>query len=398
MEQLYEIFEIKLRGVPQKFRRFLYEEIDWSNRLISILGARGSGKTTLVMQHIKQQFKSPSNQVLYVDVSNLFFSNNTLLDLADMFYKNGGKFLFLDEIHKYPKWSAELKQIHDTYYDLKVVFTGSSIIEIKKGEADLSRRVVGYHLPGLSFREYLELDQSLKFEVYTLEIILENHREISHLISGQIRPLEYFSDYLKYGYYPYFIEGKNVYHEKLRSTINLILDVDIPAAENIDFKSIVKLKKLLSVISASVPFKPNTQKVSIMVEASRSTLIRFFTLLEKAQLISLLQSETKEIQALSKPEKIYMNNTNLMFALAPQNVDKGNLRETFFYNQTNYLHDLALPKTGDFIVDGKWIFEVGGKNKTRKQIAGTGNAWVVSDEIESGFGNKIPLWMLGFQY
>lgn len=398
MERLYEVFDIKLRDTSLGFKRYLFDRIDWENRLISILGARGTGKTTLVLQHIKEQFGAPSKQVLYADVNHIFFSQNTLIDLADLFYKGGGKYLFLDEIHKYRNWSVEVKQIHDTYKGLHLVISGSSILEIMKGEADLSRRVVSYFLPGLSFREFLELDKGLVFDSFKLDELLADHMHIAHSIAETIRPLEYFNDYLNYGYYPFFIEGKNSYPEKLLNTINLILEVDLPAVEKIDFNNIQKLKTLLSVIAGSVPFKPNTQKLADLIGSTRPTIVRFFSLLAKAQLLMLLQNATKGIRKLGKPDKVYLNNPNLMFALAPENPDKGTLRETFFFNQVKTGHTVELPKTGDFMVDNKYLFEVGGKNKTRKQIAGIRNAWLVKDDIETGSGNVVPLWVFGFLY
>ncbi len=398
MEQLYEIFDIKLRSTSLKFKRFLYHTINWDSRLISILGARGSGKTTLILQYIKQKFRTPSKEVLYADVNHLYFSRNTLMELADRFYKTGGKYLFLDEIRKYRGWSAEIKQIHDTYKDLFVVFTGSSILEIKKGEADLSRRVVSYLLPGLSFREFLELDQSMKFDIIGWDDLLQHSVHLAHEISSRFKPLEYFGDYLKYGYYPFFAEGKKSYPEKLMNTIELILEVDLPAVESIDFTQIQKLKKLLAIISESSPFKPNTQKLAALTGVSRVTLIKFFSMLDRAQLLLLLNSATKGIRQMGKPEKIYLNNTNLMYSLAPKTVNTGNLRETFFFNQIQQGHKVSLPKTGDFLVDNQYLFEVGGKNKTWKQIAGIDNAFVVKDDIETGAPGVLPLWLFGFLY
>lgn len=398
MEQLFEIFDIKLRSTPTKFKRFLYNQVAWDNRLISIQGARGTGKTTLILQHIHETFKTPSNKVLYADVNHIFFSRNTLIEMADQFYKTGGQYLFLDEIHKYKSWSTEIKQIYDTYKDLHIVFTGSSILEIKKGEADLSRRMVSYLLPGLSFREYLLMDKNIEFDHISLDAILKEHQTIAYEINKQIRPLEFFSDYLQNGYYPYFIEGKKFYPQKLLQTIDLILEVDVPAVEPIVFTNIVKLKKLLSVISESTPFKPNTLKLAELTEVSRASLLRFFSLLERAQLLSLLQSATKGVRKMGKPDKIYLNNTNLMYALSPDNVNKGNLRETFFYNQLMYIHDIELSNNADFLVDDHIVFEIGGKNKNTKQIRGIKNAFVVKDDIETGALNTIPLWLFGFLY
>ena len=398
MERLYELFDVKLKNTPLNFKRFLYQKIDWENRLISIQGARGAGKTTLILQHIKERFGVPSNQVLYTDVNHLYFSQNTLMDLADRFYKTGGKYLFLDEIHKYQNWSVEIKQIYDTYAGLHLVFSGSSILEILKGEADLSRRVVSYHLPGMSFREFLELDQGLVYESYDLETLLKEHMRITHSVSETIRPLEYFGHYIRYGYYPYFIEGEQVYTEKLLNTINLILEVDLPAIERIDFNNIQKLKNLLSVVAASVPFKPNTQKLAGLTGVSRQTVIRFFSLLAKARLLLLLQQATKGIRKLGKPDKIYLNNTNLMYALSPENPNTGTLRETFFFNQLQPGHRVELPGSGDFLVDGKYVFEIGGKGKDMKRISGLDQAFIVKDDIETGAPGVLPLWLFGFLY
>jgi predicted AAA+ superfamily ATPase len=398
MEQLFEIFGIKLRSTPMKFKRFLYNLVAWDNRLISIQGARGAGKTTLILQHIHKTFETPSNKVLYADVNHVFFSRNTLIELADQFYKTGGQYLFLDEIHKYKGWPTEIKQIYDTYKDLHIVITGSSMLEIKKGEADLSRRIVSYLLPGLSFREYLLLEKNMEFDHISLDAILREHQTITYEINKQVRPLEFFSDYLQNGYYPYFIEGKEFYPQKLLQTIDLILEVDLPAVEPIVFSNIVKLKKLLSIISESTPFKPNTHKIAELTEVSRVSLLRFMNLLERAELISLLQSATKGIRKLGKPEKIYLNNPNLMHVLSPSNVNKGNLRETFFYNQLKHQHTISLPNKGDFLVDDRIVFEIGGKNKNASQIAAVKNAFLVKDDIETGAMNTIPLWLFGFLY
>jgi len=319
MERLFEVFDQKLRHVPKDFSRFLKNLINWNHRLISITGARGAGKTTLILQHIVEDFTVPSKEVLYADVSHFYFSSNTILDLADEFYKKGGKYLFLDEIHRYAGWANEIKQAYDTYADLHIVFTGSSILEIDKGGADLSRRVVRYFLPGLSFREFIYIERSIEFEAFGLDQIVKDHRAVALQILQKIKPLAMFSDYLRYGYYPYFIEGKDVYSEKLLNTINQILEVDLPYSVNIDYSSVRKLKKLLSIISESVPFKPNLNKISILTEVSRPTLSRLFELLERAQLINNLQNSVDGIRQMGKIDKIYLNNSNLMHVLAKEN-------------------------------------------------------------------------------
>lgn len=398
MERLFEVFDQKLRHVPSDFSRYLKNRINWNHRLISVTGARGAGKTTLILQHIAENYTVPSKEVLYADVSHLYFSSHTILDLADEFYKKGGKYLFLDEIHRYAGWANEIKQAYDTYADLHIVFTGSSILEIDKGGADLSRRVVRYLLPGLSFREFILIESKIEFDTINMDQILKEHRAISNQILQKIKPLAMFSDYLAYGYYPYFMEGKDVYSEKLLNTINQILEVDLPYSVNIDFTSVRKLKKLLSIISESVPFKPNINKISNLTEVSRPTLSRLFELLERAQLINSLQNSVDGIRQLGKIDKIYLNNTNLMHVLAQENPDKGNARETFFLNQLSSNHKVELPVSGDFIVDDKWTFEIGGKNKNSKQIINQSDAFIAADDIETGYENKIPLWLFGFLY
>lgn len=398
MDQLFEIFAVKLRNVPKGFSRFLLQNIHWEHRLISILGARGTGKTTLLLQHIKQQFGGPSKDLLYVDVSHLYFSTHTLLELADEFYKKGGKYLFLDEIHKYRNWSTEIKQIYDTYSSLYIVFTGSSILEIDKGEADLSRRLVRYFLPEMSLREYYCLTSGNQIKPIGLEAILKNHLEIAFEMASKFRPMEIMGKFLKFGSYPYTIEGEEVYYEKLRNTINQILETDLPLSESIDFNSIIKIKKLLAILAASVPFKPNTHKIAELTEVSRPTLLKLFSLLDRAQLIHMLESDTKGIRKMGKPEKIYLHNTNILNALAPTNTDKGQLRETFFIQHLSQAHSIEIPEYGDFVVDGKYIFEIGGRKKGFKQLAGFEEAFVVADDIETGFDKKIPLWLFGFLY
>jgi uncharacterized protein len=399
MEELFEIFAIKLRNVPMQFTRSLAGRINWNHRLICVLGARGVGKTTLLLQHIKNSYARPSKEVLYVDVSHIYFTNNSLIDLADQFYKMGGKYLYLDEIHKYPRWSSEIKQIHDTYAELNLVITGSSILEIEKGEADLSRRMVRYFLFGLSFREYLLFTGALDFAPFDMVELVENHTGIAEKITSKIRPLAFFEQYLSSGYYPYFIEGTDVYHEKLRFTINQVIDTDVPAAEPIDFHTLSKMKKLLYVISSTVPFKPNTQKLADLLAVSRPTLLKLFDLLSRAQLIQTLNAATKGLHLLAKPEKIYLNNPNLMFAFSPTNADTGTIRETFFMNQLlNSGHVLHIPNKGDFLVDNTYVFEVGGRKKSIKQIEDISLAWVAADGIEIGINQRIPLWMFGFLY
>jgi predicted AAA+ superfamily ATPase len=397
MDRLRALSRQRVEQTDFKFRRYLYSEIDWSNRLIAIKGARGVGKTTLILQYIRENFKNEET-VLFASLDDIYFSANTLVGLADEFYKAGGLTLFLDEVHKYPAWSQEIKNIYDAYPLLKIVFTSSSILQINKGNADLSRRVVAYNLQGLSFREFLEVTGEMKRSPVSMVEIINSHKELESEITNKIRPLMHFRNYLQYGYYPFFLENTGSYYQKLMTAINLTLEYDLPSAQAIDYSSIYKLKKLLYVIANSVPFKPNVLKLSEHIHTTRATIIQYLDHLKNAQIINLLNSDSLGTRYLAKPEKIYLQNTNIMYALAPETANVGNLRETFFYNQTGNFHELTLPKEGDFMVDKKITFEVGGKSKTRKQIANIPDSYIAADDIEYGFGNKIPLWLFGFLY
>jgi predicted AAA+ superfamily ATPase len=397
MENIINKSVKKIENTNLIFKRFLLEKINWERRLIGIKGARGTGKTTLILQHIKDNY-GISDEVLYVSLDNIYFADNKLVDLTDAFVKSGGKYLFLDEVHKYPNWSREIKNIYDDYPELKLVFTGSSILEIDKGDADLSRRAVIYNLPVLSLREYLAIDQGIMIKAYSLTEILKNHKEIASIINKQIKPIKELNNYNKLGAYPFFKDAKLEYFHHIERIINLILETDLPAVTPIDFSSIVKLKQLLIIISANVPFTPNISKLSSLIGVTRDTIIKYLSYLEKAQLISLLRSNNKGISKMAKPEKIFLNNNNLMFALQSELINQGTMRETFFQNQVSSQHKVAIPQSGDFIIDDKYTFEIGGKNKTYHQIANLENSFIVSDNIEYGFKNKIPLWLFGFLY
>ncbi len=366
MENLINKSTKKIENINTDFKRFLIKKINWDRRLIGIKGARGTGKTTLLLQYIRENY-GLSDEVLYVSLDDIYFSENKLVTLADTFAKIGGRFLFLDEVHKYPGWSREIKNIYDDYPELKIVFTGSSILEIDKSESDLSRRSVVYELPVLSLREYVALKGGVNLEVYSLSDILSNHKEIVAGINRKIKPIKELKEYNQSGAYPFFIEAGKEYSNHIERIINLILETDLPAFTSIDFASIVKLKQLLYVISESVPFQPNISRLSVKIGTTRDTLIRYLSYLEKAHLISLLRSNTKGISKMAKPDKIYLNNNNLMFALQPGQVNPGTIRETFFQNQLSVKHKVDLPQKGDFIVDDKYVFEVGGKTKHKNK-------------------------------
>lgn len=397
MDTLYSKSKIKIDQVPTAFTRYLLDNISPQNRISIIKGARGVGKTTLLLQYAK--LKIPfEKSVLYISLDDLYLTNNDLYSLAENFYKDNGHFLLLDEVHKYPNWSRELKLIYDDFPNLKLLVTSSSLLEIYKSESDLSRRAITYQLKELSFREFLIFEKKLTLPIYSLEQLLNNQESISLKIMAKIKPLHEFKKYLEYGMYPYFTTNKEMYHEILLQTINLTLEIDLPTIERIDFEYIVKLKNLLFAIATSAPFTPNITKLSERTKISRNALIKALYYLEKARLIIQLNKTNKGISVLSKPDKLFINNPNLQYALGNQNSNIGSIRESFFANQLKGLHKIELPKKGDFIIDNKYIFEIGGKNKTKYQIKDLSNAFIVRDDIENGVNNIIPLWLFGFLY
>ena len=395
MNQLFEKSTRKIKSVPLEFKRYLFDRINKTNRLIAIKGARGTGKTTLLLQ---LAYEHKADEVLYIALDDLFFSENTLYSLAENFVKMGGKILLLDEVHKYPNWSRELKLIYDDFSNLQVIFTSSSILDIYKGESDLSRRAVTYSLTEMSFREYLLFKEKIDLPVFTLEEILENHMEICVSLIQQFTPFKYFSEYLRIGNYPYYENNVEEYYQKIRNTVNLILEVDLQETENLDYQTIAKLKRLLFVISSNVPFTPNIFKISESIQLNRNALVRALQLLDRAELIRSTYKQTKSISILNKPDKIWMHNTNLMYAISGNQVDTGTVRETFFMQNFSNNHIISLPNKGDVLVDNTFLFEIGGKNKTRKQILDLDKAFLVKDDIEIGFQNSIPLWLFGFLY
>jgi predicted AAA+ superfamily ATPase len=397
MNVLLEQSEYLLSNTTINFKRFLFNEIKWNNRLVGIKGARGTGKTTLSLQWLKQQ-DLPVTKAAYFSLDDLYFTNNSLKETVAQFYKLGGKILVLDEVHKYKNWSAEIKNIYDIYTGIKIIFTGSSIIDISRQQGDLSRRAIVYELPGLSYREFLSLKYNLQLPVISLNEILKDASTIKKQLPISFRPLEYFSEYLQTGYYPFMMEDKETVHQKINQLIRTIVEYDMAELKDFDIRNAKKILQLMYVIAQQVPFKPNLVALAEKTSIHRNSLNNYLHYLEQAKLISLLQPAGKSVASLQKPEKIYLNNTNLLYALAEKQVDKGNLRETFFLSQLNAVHKMAMPKKGDFIVDNKYTFEVGGKDKSKKQIEGIKNAWVVKDDLEFPVGNDLPLWMFGCLY
>lgn len=396
MELLFELYRKLWRRTSLDFQRSLIHEIQWNNRLIGITGARGVGKTTLVLQYLKKEFGAVGNASLFVSLDHIWFSTHTVLDLADQFSKSGGKVLVLDEVHKYPGWSREIKNIYDFYPELKVIFTGSSLLEILNSGADLSRRALMYHLNGMSFREYVNFETGNMLPAFSLDNVLNQHEQIANEVISQFKPFQYFGDYLKQGYYPFSREVGELYDQQLRAIVNLILEVELPQLRKFDLGYVPKIKQLLSIIADSVPFIPNVSKLSQKIGINRTTLLTYFHYLHESKLTSNLYQSNEGISLLQKPEKLYLENTNLAFALG-RNVDIGNLRETFFLNQVGYQHQLNLPEKGDFLIDRKWNIEVGGMGKDFPKAENVLH-FVAADGIETGIGSKIPLWLFGFLY
>jgi len=398
MESLYRSFRARLQLTGLKFIRYLYSEIHWDDRLIGIVGARGVGKTTLMLQYIKQKYGN-SNEVLYVSLDDLYFSNHSFFDLAENFWLNGGRVLFVDEVHKYINWPVELKNIYDVYTGLQVIFSGSSAIGIHLQGADLSRRAAVYKLNTLSIREFIAMESGQQFDVLRMETLLIDHVKIASEICSIIKPVQVFNRFLVSGSYPFFLEAKAQHLERLRGTINTVIENDLFAIENFTWQTVSKLRKLLILIAESVPFKPNISELSIKTGISRDFLMHLLDLLDKSSLIRQIRQVGSPASILNKPEKIYLANPVLMFALsANRQPEKGTLRETFFAEQVGNRYSLQVPVNGDFLVDGKYTVEIGGKNKTSKQIAGINDAYIAKDDIEFGLNNSIPLWLFGFLY
>ena len=398
MEKLIELFRKKMTGPLPVFERELERKINWNARLISVRGSRGTGKTTLFLQHIKKTFSNNLNKVLYVNLDNVYFSNNTLVELAEKFASRGGTHLFIDEVHKYENWSKEIKNLYDDFPELHIAFTGSSLLEILNGRADLSRRTLVYELTGLSFREYLSLIKAHDFPIFTLEEILKNNEQISAEIASKIKPFEFFDDYLSFGYYPYFLEGKDDYFNRLNETLSMILEVELPMLRGLEIAYIPRIKKLLAVIGESAPFIPNITQLAAKIGISRQTLLIYLKYLEDAKLINQLYKKSRGLSVLEKPERILMGNTNLIELFNGENANTGSRRETFVLNQLLHSHKVDFSEESDFFVDSKYTFEVGGKNKKRKQIQEIPDSYIITDDIEFGTDRRIPIWLLGFMY
>lgn len=389
MEQLFEYFNRKLIDTPIDLVRYKFAEIEWGGHALGLVGPRGVGKSTMLLQYIKMHLDV--KDTLYVSADHLYFASHTLVDLADRFYKMGGKHLFVDEIHKYEGWSIEVKQIFDSYSDLQLIISGSSILEITKGMADLSRRVPIYEMQGLSFREYLHLFHGIKMDAIDMDRLLQH----KYVIPGVEHPLPLFNDYLRRGYYPF---GRDVaYDMELLQVVAQTMESDIPMYLNANVSIGRKLKQLLMVVAESVPFKPIMQKLADVTGINRNYIQDYLMYMERAGMIAQLRDAVGGIRGLGKTEKVYLDNTNLIYALSPKRADIGNVRETFFMNQMRVIGDVMCSPVSDFLVDDM-TFEIGGRKKGQKQISEVKNGYVVKDDIETGYANVLPLWAFGLLY
>ncbi len=394
---LIEKYHSRVRHTDLTFVRSLMDTIHKGARLVGIRGARGVGKTTLMLQYIKQNLYNDQT-ALYVSLDHIGFTGQTLVGLADAFAKSGGTHLFLDEVHKYPNWAQELKNCYDDHPELTIWFTGSSMLEFLNARADLSRRAVMYDMQGLSYREYLAMHHQVHLPQVDFEEMLSRHVQISDAVLGVVRPLQHFRHYLAKGYYPFYHENPDLYELRIEEVIQMILEVELPLMRQVDIGYIPRIRQLLGIIAASVPFVPNISGLSERIGVNRATLLAYIHYLNEAGIVRNLFKSGGGLSKLQKPEKILLENPNLMFTLAPDNANRGNLRETFFSNQLSYTHHINWAPQGDFLIDNQYTFEVGGRKKSKQQINELPNSFVVSDDIEYGRGNRIPLWMFGLLY
>ena len=397
MDRIYKTYGRLLAEVDLSFVRYLYEKINWDNKLIVIKGAKGVGKTTMLLQHIVRTF-TDKRKALYVSLDHIWFANHSILDLAEHHYTHGGTHLFLDEVHKYKGWQQEIKNIYDSYPDLHVVVTGSSMLKLEESlMGDLSRRHRQYTLEGLSFREYLQLEQVAELSVLSLETVLNDHFMQASQITSKVKVLHHFEKYVESGYYPFYREEGDGFSDRLQQVIETIVTSEIPAVSNIEYDSVYKAKLLLAVLAESSPYTLNISSLCTTLQASRNNVLKLIDLMDKAALVRRLYSADSGMNMLTKPEKVLFYNTNLMYCLTPK-ADAGTMRETYLASQLGVAHQLSMPSQGDLVVDGRWLFEVGGKSKGFSQIKGIENSFVAADDIDIGHGDKIPLWLFGMLY
>lgn len=393
---LIDFYHSKLSQVSTEFKRYLYPKINWDSRVIGIMGERGVGKTTMLLQRIKDKFSNP-DETFYISLDHYWFQTHTLQDLIKFLYARGITEFYIDEVHKYENWSIILKNLYDQYGDLRIIYTGSSMLEIENSKVDMSRRQTVYTLKGMSFREYLEYEKLLKTDPLDLDILLKQHSGIASDISGKIKILKHFQDYLHHGIYPFYKEAGDDFISRLHNVINLVVESDLPAVEKVTWPTIERCKKLFTIISENVPLQPNIDKLATSMGTTRDTLLKLLYKLDMAQILELLTVELKNYKRLVKPEKIYLGNTNIMYAFTPD-INIGTLRETFFADQLSTIGSVQISPKGDFLIDGKYTFEVGGDGKDFGQIANIPDSYLAVDNTEMGYGARIPLWMFGLLY
>ena len=397
MKTLFTRHDLYIANTPVDIIRDIMDEIHWDSRLIAIVGARGVGKSTLIRQFIRKNYQAYDRSVLYCSLDSVYFSTHTLLDLVETFIMNGGKRLFFDEVHKYSNWSREIKEIYDLYPDIKVVISGSSLLHILNADADLSRRCIKYTMNGLSFREFLRFYKNIDIRKYSLPEIIDNPAPLCSEVNRLCKPVQQFKEYLTYGYYPFYMESVMDYYTRIEQVTNFVIETELPLLRKVDIANIRKIKALVSIIASSIPFEVDASKLSRLIGTGRDTVIEYMQHLEDARIFNLLYSDVRSVGKLTRPDKIYLENANLLYALSSSEVNIGTARETFVVNQLKIKYDVEYGKQqGDFKVDGKYTFEVGGKDKTFSQIAGVRNSFVLSDDIETPLGRRLPIWSVGF--
>ena len=403
MDALFRKSDRLLANTRTEIIRDKMGEIHWNAQLISIMGAKGVGKSTLIKQYLKQNYALGDRRVLYCSADTVDFSMRTLVGLAEEFVMRGGELLVIDEIHKYhpgtADWSREIKEIYELYPDLKLIVSGSSLLQLREGDADLSRRAIKYTMPGLSFREALRFYHGLSFPKWSLEDILAHPYDLWQTVSDKCKPVALFKEFLEKGYYPFLLEGEGEYYTKIEQVVNYIIETELPRICKVDVANVRKLQALINMICREVPFELNANRIAAALEIGRDTVVEYLKYLGDAKVLNLLYSDKKKIGKLSKPDKVYLENPNILYALAPTKVEIGTLRETFAIGSLSESHNVEYGKAqGDFKVDGKYTFEIGGRSKDFSQIAGVKDSYVFADDWDMPDGAKLPLWMLGFLY
>ena len=398
METLFKKHRILISQVNTRIVRQLMHTIDWEKQLVAIRGSRGVGKTTLMRQYIKLNYGENAGEALYCVMDSMYFTNHTLLDMAEQFHSLGGKHLFLDEVHKYPTWSKEIKEIIDLWPDLKITFTGSSLLQILNSQADLSRRVLSYHMSGLSFREFIHFYKGIEIPCHTLEEILDNADSICQEIRKICNPQQLFEEYLRVGYYPFYDGNETEYYSRLENVVSFIIDQEMPQFCNVEQAYTRKLKALLMFLCDNPPYEVNITKLSAYLEINKNTVLSYLSSMNRAELLYLLYTDNKSVTIMQKPDKIYIQNTNILYALSSQ-INLGTIRECFVVNQLSPQHVVEYGKDkDDFKIDGKITFEVGGKEKSFQQIANVANSYILADNLDFPIGKKLPIWLIGLIY